>query len=232
MWLARRKVPDGITRGEAHEPESHLIPLVLDVALGRRPSIRIYGDDYPTPTAPVSATTSTSPTWPTRTCWRSPRSMLSRAGQSGPLIYNLGNGKGFSVREVIESARRVTGHPIPAEDSSPARRATRPCWWPARESHARAGLEAALHQARRHSPHGVDLASETLRGIGRRVWRIPATASWFLHLKGGLLNKGSSTMAVENRKSFVRAFVDFFILFSGISTASNLARTQGRQLNC
>ena len=40
--------PNGITRGEAHEPESHLIPLVLDVALGRRPSIRIYGDDYPT----------------------------------------------------------------------------------------------------------------------------------------------------------------------------------------
>ena len=41
--------PAGITRGESHEPESHLIPLVLDVALGRRPSIRIYGDDYPTP---------------------------------------------------------------------------------------------------------------------------------------------------------------------------------------
>ena len=41
--------PDGITRGEAHEPESHLIPLVLDVALGRRDSIRIFGDDYPTP---------------------------------------------------------------------------------------------------------------------------------------------------------------------------------------
>ena len=41
--------PDGITHGEAHEPESHLIPLVLDVALGRRQSIRIYGEDYPTP---------------------------------------------------------------------------------------------------------------------------------------------------------------------------------------
>ncbi len=41
--------PHGITRGEAHEPESHLIPLVLDVALGRRASIRIYGEDYPTP---------------------------------------------------------------------------------------------------------------------------------------------------------------------------------------
>ena len=40
---------DGVTRGESHEPESHLIPLVLDVALGRRPSIRIFGDDYPTP---------------------------------------------------------------------------------------------------------------------------------------------------------------------------------------
>ena len=41
--------PDGVTRGEAHDPESHLIPLVLDVALGRRPSIHIYGEDYPTP---------------------------------------------------------------------------------------------------------------------------------------------------------------------------------------
>ena len=49
MWPARTRVPTGITRGESHEPESHLIPLVLDVALGRRPSIRIYGDDYPTP---------------------------------------------------------------------------------------------------------------------------------------------------------------------------------------
>ncbi|MGA3335271.1 MAG: UDP-glucose 4-epimerase GalE [Terracidiphilus sp.] len=106
--------PEGVTRGEAHEPETHLIPLVLDVALGRRPSIRIYGDDYPTPDG---------------TCIRDyihvsdladahllALSELGAGGENrGPLIYNLGNGQGFSVRDVIESARRVTGHPIPAE---------------------------------------------------------------------------------------------------------------------
>jgi UDP-glucose 4-epimerase len=106
--------PAGITRGEAHEPESHLIPLVLDVALGRRASIRIFGDDYPTPDG---------------TCVRdyihvsdlADAHMLALAALDAqpenqePLIYNLGNGQGFSVREVIESARRVTGHPIPAE---------------------------------------------------------------------------------------------------------------------
>jgi UDP-glucose 4-epimerase len=106
--------PDGITRGEDHEPESHLIPLILDVALGRRKSIRIYGDDYATPDG---------------TCIRdyihvsdlaeahllALKALESDAAAKSRLIFNLGNGKGFSVREVIESARRVTGHPIPAE---------------------------------------------------------------------------------------------------------------------
>jgi UDP-glucose 4-epimerase len=106
--------PKGIMRGEAHEPESHLIPLVLDVALGRRKSIKIFGDDYPTPDG---------------TCIRdyihvsdladahllALHALEGTATRSARLIFNLGNGRGFSVREVIESARRVTGHPIPAE---------------------------------------------------------------------------------------------------------------------
>ena len=102
--------PSGITRGEAHEPESHLIPLILDVALGRRASIRIYGDDYPTPDG---------------TCIRDYIHVsdladahllaLDALERHDRLIFNLGNGQGFSVREVIDSARRVTGHPIPAE---------------------------------------------------------------------------------------------------------------------
>jgi UDP-glucose 4-epimerase len=102
--------PEGITRGEAHEPESHLIPLVLDVALGRRKSIRVYGEDYPTPDG---------------TCIRDYVHVsdladahllaLQKLESEDRLIYNLGNGTGFSVREVIESARRVTGHPIPAD---------------------------------------------------------------------------------------------------------------------
>jgi UDP-glucose 4-epimerase len=104
----------GITRGEDHEPESHLIPLILDVALGRRKSIRIYGDDYPTLDG---------------TCIRdyihvsdladahllALQALETDAAAKTRLIYNLGNGKGFSVSEVIESARRVTGHPIPTE---------------------------------------------------------------------------------------------------------------------
>ena len=102
--------PQGVTRGEAHEPESHLIPLVLDVALGRRNSIKIFGDDYPTPDG---------------TCIRDYIHVSDLADAHllafdaletrDRLIFNLGNGRGFSVREVIESARRVTGHPIPAE---------------------------------------------------------------------------------------------------------------------
>jgi UDP-glucose 4-epimerase len=97
-------------RGEAHEPESHIIPLVLDVALGRRDHIKIFGEDYPTPDG---------------TCIRDYIHVedLAQAhllafeelASREQLIYNLGNGAGFSVLEVIESARRVTGHPIPVE---------------------------------------------------------------------------------------------------------------------
>ena len=105
--------PDGVSRGEAHEPESHLIPLVLDVALGRRASIRIFGEDYATPDG---------------SCIRdyvhvsdlaeahllALAALESEAAAKERLVFNLGNGQGFSVREVIESARRVTGHAIPA----------------------------------------------------------------------------------------------------------------------
>ena len=95
-------------RGEAHEPESHLIPLILDVALGRRKYIKVFGQDYPTPDG---------------TCIRDYVHVgdladahilaLDALGTHSRLIYNIGNGHGFSVREVVESVRRVTGHPIP-----------------------------------------------------------------------------------------------------------------------
>jgi UDP-glucose 4-epimerase len=104
------ETPQGVVRGEAHEPESHLIPLILDVALGRRKSIRVYGEDYPTPDG---------------TCIRDYIHVsdladahllaLEALEKDDRLIFNLGNGRGFSVREVIESARRITGHPIPVE---------------------------------------------------------------------------------------------------------------------
>ncbi len=97
-------------RGEAHEPESHIIPLILDVALGRREKIFIYGDDYDTPDG---------------TCIRDYVHVADLADahtlalnfltDHPKLILNLGNGSGFSVNEVINAARRITGHPIPAE---------------------------------------------------------------------------------------------------------------------
>lgn len=94
--------------GERHDPESHLIPLVLQVAQGRRDAISVFGDDYPTPDG---------------TCIRDyihvadlaeAHLLAVEAAQPGEhLICNLGNGNGFSVREVIETVRKVTGHPIP-----------------------------------------------------------------------------------------------------------------------
>lgn len=97
-------------RGEAHEPETHLIPLILDVALGRREKIFIYGDDYDTPDG---------------TCIRDYIHVVDLAAahilalkaldSRNRLICNLGNGHGFSVKQVVEAARRVTGHPIPVE---------------------------------------------------------------------------------------------------------------------
>lgn len=98
--------------GEAHNPESHLIPLVLQVPNGKRESVSIYGTDYDTPDG---------------TCIRDyihvtdlaeahilAVEYLANGGESD--IFNLGNGVGYSVREVIETARNVTGHPIPATE--------------------------------------------------------------------------------------------------------------------
>ena len=98
--------------GEDHRPESHLVPLVLQVAQGKRPSIAIYGADYDTPDG---------------TCVRdyihvadlAAAHLLALDALAGreQLIYNLGNGRGFSVRQVVEVARKVTGHAIPAKDA-------------------------------------------------------------------------------------------------------------------
>ena len=96
-------------RGEDHDPETHLIPLVLKVALGKREKITIFGDDYPTRDG---------------TCVRdyihisdlaSAHILALRSLDQGSRVHNLGNGQGFTVKEVIQMAREVTGHPIPAE---------------------------------------------------------------------------------------------------------------------
>ncbi|HKS81583.1 MAG TPA: UDP-glucose 4-epimerase GalE [Candidatus Acidoferrales bacterium] len=96
-------------RGEHHEPESHLVPNVLAVAMGARPEVAVFGKDYPTPDG---------------TCIRDyvhvadladahilALEHLRRGGASD--FLNLGTGHGYSVLEVIEAARKVTGHPIP-----------------------------------------------------------------------------------------------------------------------
>ena len=108
-------------QGEAHQPETHLIPRILEVALGRAEHVKIFGTDYPTPDG---------------TCIRDyihvsdladahllalqaleDRALKAARENSSPLIYNLGNGEGFSVRQVVEVARKVTGHPIPVIES-------------------------------------------------------------------------------------------------------------------
>jgi len=99
-------------RGEAHQPETHLIPLTLQVALEQREKIYIYGTDYATPDG---------------TCIRDYVHIsdlvsahvlaLDALSTRDHLVYNLGNGSGYSVREVIDAAREVTGHAIPARET-------------------------------------------------------------------------------------------------------------------
>jgi UDP-glucose 4-epimerase len=106
---------DGVMYGERHDPESHLIPLVLQVARGKRDSISVYGDDYPTPDG---------------TCVRDYIHVadlaeahllsLTAARPGHHLVCNLGNGNGFTVRQVIQTVRQVTGHPVP-ETAAPRR---------------------------------------------------------------------------------------------------------------
>jgi len=98
--------------GEDHDPETHLVPIVLQVALGQRKNVAIFGTDYPTPDG---------------TCVRDyihvydlaqAHILAMEAIEPGKgLAFNLGNGSGYSVREVIETARRVTGRAIPAVES-------------------------------------------------------------------------------------------------------------------
>ena len=98
--------------GEAHNPESHLIPLVLQVAAGKRSSISVFGTDYPTVDG---------------SCVRDYIHVLDLAEAHllalealhtrDKLVYNIGNGSGFSVLQIVEAARRITGHPIPVIES-------------------------------------------------------------------------------------------------------------------
>jgi UDP-glucose-4-epimerase GalE len=102
--------PDG-SIGEDHDPETHLIPLVLQAAQGRRPAIEVFGTDYPTPDG---------------TCIRDYIHVddlaeahllaLERLQPGQGLRYNVGTGRGYSVREVIHTAEEVTGRPVPVKE--------------------------------------------------------------------------------------------------------------------
>ncbi|HEX6828507.1 MAG TPA: UDP-glucose 4-epimerase GalE [Burkholderiales bacterium] len=120
--------------GERHEPETHLIPLVLQAAAGRRPHIGVFGDDYATP----DGTCIRDYIHIVDLCEAHLLALDRLMAEERSVAFNLGNGAGFSVREVIEAARRVTGRPI-AEQLSP-RRAGDPARLVADSTRARAEL--------------------------------------------------------------------------------------------
>lgn len=99
-------------RGEHHDPETHLIPLILDVALGKRDSIALFGTDYPTPDG--SAIRDYIHILDLGSAHLGALAYLEKGGASD--FFNLGNGEGYSVKEVIETARRITGREIKVEE--------------------------------------------------------------------------------------------------------------------
>jgi UDP-glucose-4-epimerase GalE len=152
--------PDGDI-GEDHKPETHLIPLVLQAVLGQRPAITVFGSDYPTPDG---------------TCIRDyihvddlAEAHLLALEELKPgkhLHYNLGTGKGYSVREVIRTAEEVTGKPVPVREGprrpgdppalvASAEKIQRELGWKPRYPELRAILETAWNWHRRH-PRGYD----------------------------------------------------------------------------
>ena len=146
--------------GENHEPESHLIPLVLDVALGRRDHIKIFGDDYPTPDG-----TCVRDYIHVEDLARAHLLALEALAGHAHLVYNIGNGEGFSVLQVVESVRRVTGHRHPrAAPAAPPRRPRRARRKLGRH-HRAAGLEAALPRPRRHRTQRLAVAPAAPRRL-------------------------------------------------------------------
>jgi UDP-glucose 4-epimerase len=147
--------------GENHQPESHLIPLVLQVPLGIREEVKIFGTDYPTPDG---------------SCIRDYIHIadlisahllaLEALGERDRLVYNLGSGTGYSVREVIEIARQITGHPISAVETArrpgdaprlvaSSEKICQELGWQPRQSDLREILVSAWEWHRTH-PHGYE----------------------------------------------------------------------------
>ncbi len=150
-------------RGEAHRPESHLIPLMLQVPLGQREALYLFGTDYPTPDG---------------TCIRDYIHIedlasahvlaLDALDEREVMIYNVGNGRGYSNREVIETGRAVTGHPIPVIESprrpgdaprlvASARKISQELGWKPRFTDLKDIIASAWAWHRTH-PHGYQTA--------------------------------------------------------------------------
>ena len=142
--------------GEHHRIETHIIPNVLLVALGKKSHCEIFGTDYPTPDG---------------TCIRdyihikdfAQAHMLGlQAGKTG--FYNLGNGDGYSVKQVIQMCETVTGSKIPAIENRAARRPTPACGV-RRKSHPRTRLETKIPEAGRHRGHRMGVAQKESRRL-------------------------------------------------------------------
>lgn len=153
--------------GESHQPESHLIPIALGVALGDRPSLSVFGNDYPTPDG-----TCVRDYVHVADLARAHLLALDALSTCDRLIFNLGSGRGFSVQEVLESVRSVTGHAIPAIQAprrpgdppvliASSEKIRRELGW--RADHA--DLETIVRSAwewHRRFPHGYDRAKAML----------------------------------------------------------------------
>ncbi len=101
---------DGLAIGERHDPETHLIPIALDVAAGRREKLQLFGDDYPTVDG-----TCVRDYIHVEDLARAHLLALTAAVPGRHRIYNLGNGSGFTNRQVVDVVREVTGHPVSVE---------------------------------------------------------------------------------------------------------------------
>jgi len=126
--------PDGAI-GEAHDPETHLIPLVIEAVLGRRPSIKVFGTDYDTP----DGTAIRDYIHVADLAAAHVAALQRLLAGGGSLTANLGTGRGWSVREVIDAVARVAGRPVPAEEAP--RRAGDPARLVADPSRAQAELD-------------------------------------------------------------------------------------------
>ncbi len=149
-------------KGEAHHPETHLIPRILGVALRRAQHVNIFGTDYPTADGTcIRDYIHVSDLARAHLLALEALAQEKSAGNVSPLVYNLGNGRGFSVREVVEVARTVTGHPIPVIESprrsgdpavliASSEKIRRELGWQPRFADLKSIVESAWHWHRRH----------------------------------------------------------------------------------